>query len=204
MNRTDYVLGPYDYIEETIRFFGPHVPNVSAAARLGMASYTVFDPMWADPALCRRGLNPLACEVERTQPSVLFVMFGPNDVLHMTPDEYAANMRRVVVALLDRGVIPVLSTFSYHPGAARFAAAVEFNLALVDIAAEYEVPLINLWSAARALPNYGLDRDNLHMRHSGFYNLKFDTGHETWYGVSLRNLLSIRMLDELRRKLEMG
>lgn len=204
MRQTDYVLGPYDYLEETIRFFGPSVPSVSAAARIGLTSATVFDPMWADPALCRRGIAPLLCEIERTQPSILLIMFGANDVLAMTTEEYHANMRRIAQTLLERGVIPVLSTFSYDPGSPRFPVAVNFNLALVDVASEFRVPLINLWSAARALPNYGLDRDNIHMRRSGFYNLKFDTGHETWYGASLRNLLSIRMLDELLRKLVMG
>lgn len=203
ISRTDYALGAYDYLEETIQFFGSAVPSMSAAARLGLTSATVFDPMWADPALCRRGLNPLLCEIERTQPSIMLIMFGANDVLAMTAEDYDANMRRIVQTLLEHGVIPVLSTFSYDPDAARFPTAVNFNLALVDIAAEYQIPLINLWSAAQALPNYGLDRDNIHMRRSGFYNLKFDTGHETWYGASLRNLLSIRMLDELRRTLGM-
>jgi hypothetical protein len=204
MSRTDYVLGPYDYLEETIQFFGPSIPPISAAARLGLTSATVFDPMWSDPALCRRGVNPLMCEVERSQPSMMLVMFGANDVLAMTTEEYHENIRRIVQTLLEHGVIPILSTFSYDPDLERFPVAVNFNLALVDAATEYQVPLINLWSAARALPNYGLDRDNIHMRHSGFYNLKFDTGHEAWYGASLRNLLSIRMLDELRRKLEIG
>jgi hypothetical protein len=39
------------------------------------------------------------------------------------------------------------------------------------------------------------------MANSGFPNLKFSSGHEAWYGTSLQNLLSIRMLDEIRRTL---
>jgi hypothetical protein len=62
---------------------------------------------------------------------------------------------------------------------------------------------MNLWAAARALPEYGLDEDRVHLKHSGFERLKFDTGHETWYGVSLQNLLAIRTLDEIRRALKM-
>jgi hypothetical protein len=36
------------------------------------------------------------------------------------------------------------------------------------------------------------------MLQSGFRYLKFDTGHDAFYGTSLRNLLSLIMLDELR------
>ncbi len=65
------------------------------------------------------------------------------------------------------------------------------------------MPLINLWSAARALPNYGLDVDRIHMLTSGFDYLYYATGHEAWYGVSLQNLLALRMWYEIRLALDM-
>lgn len=71
---------------------------------------------------------------------------------------------------------------------------------VIDVATEYEVPLINLWAAARPLDNYGLETtDGMHMNRSGFTYLKYDSGHEL-YGMvlSLRNLLSLKMLDDLR------
>ncbi|MBC7814616.1 MAG: hypothetical protein H7175_25900, partial [Burkholderiales bacterium] len=77
------------------------------------------------------------------------------------------------------------------------------NRAIVEVAERYEVPLINLWAAAQALPEYGLDGDSVHMQHDGFRFIKFDTGSETFYGVPLRNLLSIYMLDQLRHTLNM-
>lgn len=198
----DYVLGPYDYLEDTIAYFD--APETSVAARIGMTSLVVFDPMWANAERCEAGETPLACEYRLSQPSVSFIMFGPNDVMRMTDEIFARQLRQIVDETLARGIIPVLSTFSYHPDADLWWQAVNFNLAVVDFAAEYQVPLINLWAASRVLPEYGLDQDRIHMLHSGFRYLKYDTGHESWYGVSLRNLLSIRMLDEIRRTLAMG
>src|SRR5690606_27120024 len=110
----------------------------------------------------------------------------------------------IVEESLAAGVIPVLSTFSNDPEAPLWWQSINFNLRLADIAAEYEVPLINLWAAARILPAYGLDQDQVHLKNSGFRYIKFTRGNEADYGVTLQNLLSIRMLDEIRRTLDMG
>lgn len=203
IRQTDAVLGPYDYLADTLRYFGPSTAESSIAARIGMTSLVLFDPMWANGDLCEPEETPLACEYRIRQPSISFIMFGPNDVLHMTDQIFEAQMRQIVEETLARGIIPVLSTFSYHPESEFWWQSVNFNLAVVDIAADHRVPLINLWAAARVLPEYGLEQDRIHLQHSGFRYLKFDTGHEAWYGNSLRNLLSIRMLDEIRQTLEL-
>lgn len=204
MSQFQRELGAYDYLEETIAYFGPSTASESAAARVGMTSLVIFDPMWSDAEICNAGETPLACEYRRKQPSISLIMFGANDVKHMTDAEFDVQIRLIVDETLGSGIIPVLSTFSYSPDADLWRQSVNFNQRLIDISNEYEVPLINLFAAAQPLPDYGLDIDQVHMKHSGFDYLKFDTGHETWYGTSLRNLLSIRMLDELRITLEMN
>lgn len=203
MNREDNELGPYDYLEDTLRFFGEDVVVTSIAARISLTTYSVFDPMLADGSQCERNETPLACEYRVRKPSVSFIMFGANDVRHIDVEDFDTQMRQIVEETLAHGVIPVLSTFSYDPNARWWSQALDFNLAVVDIADDYDVPLVNLWAAARALPDYGLDGDDVHMAHSGFRNLKYDTGHESWYGVSLRNLLALRMLEEIRSTLGM-
>lgn len=102
-------------------------------------------------------------------------MFGPNDVRSMTEDKYAGQMRQIIEDSLEHGVIPVISTFSAHPDEEFFWQSINFNLQLVSLAEEYQIPLINLWAAARILPEYGLDRDKVHLKVSGFDYLKFDT-----------------------------
>ena len=204
MSRGDHDLGPYDFLDETIRYFGPSLRNNSVASRIGMTTYVIFDPLWADKEQCNPGEAPLDCEYRLKQPAIAMIMFGPNDVRHMTDADFDVQIRQIVDQTLTRGIIPVLSTFSVSPDDELWWQSINFNLRLTEIAAEYEVPLINLWAAARILPEYGLDQDGVHMLNSGFKNLKFSTKHEVWYGTSLQNLLSIRMLDELRHTLNMG
>jgi hypothetical protein len=203
ISRGDHDLGPYDYLEDTVNFFGPSLAEGSVASRGGLTTYVVFDPLWADDDLCNANESPLDCELRRKQPSIATILFGQNDVRHMTDGEFEVQMRQLVEETLAWGVIPVLTTFSANPDEELYWQSINFNLALMDIAAEYEVPLINLWSAARPLPNYGLDIDSVHLTNSGFASLKYSTGHESWYGVSLLNLLTLRTLDEIRRTLEM-
>jgi hypothetical protein len=204
MQRDDYDLGPYDFLEDTIRYFGPSLAENSVASRIGMTTYVVFDPFWADKERCDVGESPLECEYRRKMPSVAMIFFGANDVRHMTDAEFAMQIRQIVDLTIDRGIVPVLSTFSVDPNDTLWWQSLNFNLRLSEIAAEYEIPLINLWAAARLLPDYGLDADAIHMANSGFPNLKFSSGHEAWYGTSLQNLLSIRMLDEIRLTLKLS
>ena len=204
MSRGDHELGPYDFLEDTIRFFGPSLAEPSVASRIGMTTYVVFDPLWADKERCEPGETPLACEYRLKKPAIAMIMFGPNDVRHMTDAEFAIQIRMIVEQSLDQGIIPVLSTFSVHPEDNLWWQAINFNLRLSEIAAEYEVPLINLWAAARILPDYGLEQDRVHMKNSGWDHIKFTKGNEAFYGTTLQNLLAIRMLDEIRRTLEIG
>lgn len=199
MSRSNNVLGPYDYLADTILYFGASTSVDSVAAQVGMTTYTVFDPVWADNERCRPRESPLDCEYRRKRPSVALIMFGPNDLLAMGDRQFDVQMRRIVQDTIDHGIIPVLSTFSYDPGMGLWPQAINFNRRLATIAADEQVPIINLWLAARSLPDYGLEVDHIHMKHWGFTYLKFNTGNVAFSGASLRNLLTIRTLDEIRR-----
>ncbi len=194
MSQDDYELGPYNYLQETIEFYGDSTAGNSVAARIGMSSLVVFDPFWANAELCEPNETPLVCEYRLKMPSVAFIMFGPNDVRSMDTETYTTQMRRILEETLDKGIIPVLSTFSASPNHFLWWQSVNFNLALMEIAGEYNVPIVNLWAAARPLPDYGLDNDRVHLLQSGFRYLKFTDGRETFYGATLQNLLSIRVL----------
>lgn len=204
MSSSETLLGPYDYLAETLFYYGASTETPSVAARIGLSSIAVFDPAWADPAQCNGGESPLACEYRLKRPSVAIIMFGPNDVRSIDTERYRGQLQRLVEDSLALGVIPVLVTFSAHPDEQYWLPALDFNVAMTEVAAEYEVPLINLWSAARSLPDYGLDVDRVHLLNSGFRYLKYDTGHESWYGVSLLNLLVLRTLHEIRLTLDLG
>ena len=178
MSRDDNVLRPYDYLGDAVSYFGASTAVASVAARIGMTSYTIFDPAWADKTVCHPNETPLDCEYRRKRPSIALIMFGVNDLKRMDDAKFDVQMRMIVDDSISHGVIPVLSTFSYDPGAALWLQSVLFNRRLVKIASDEQVPLINLWLAARSLPEYGLEVDGLHMKHWGFEYLKFDHGSD--------------------------
>ena len=199
MSRDDNVLRPYDYLGDAVSYFGASTSVDSVAARVGMTTYTVFDPTWADKSVCHPRETPLDCEYRRKRPSIALIMFGVNDLKRMDDVHFDQQMRKIVDDSIQHGVIPVLSTFSYDPAQPLWLQSVLFNRRLVKIAADEQVPIINLWLAARSLPYYGLEDDDIHMKHWGFGYLKFDHGSAAYSGAALRNLLSIRTLDEIRR-----
>jgi hypothetical protein len=127
-------------------------------------------------------------------------MFGPNDIRALNSERYREQMARLVEESLAAGVIPVLTTFSSSEEDADLRAqAIRFNLIIVEIAGQYQVPLINLWAAAQILPNYGIGDDGVHMTVGGG-RVNFTEGQEARYGVSLQNLLVLYTLDTLRRE----
>lgn len=202
MRLGNHVLGPYDYLDETIRFFGPSLATDSVAARKGLSSYGVFDPLNA-PRHCNANESPLVCEYRLKRPAVAFIMFGPNDIWRMDADEFNTQMRLIVDETLRRGIIPVLTTFSSDPRTRAWEESLQFNIVLLAIADEYDVPMMNLWLASRDLPGYGLEGDGIHMKNYGYNQIKFDAGLETRFGTNLQNLVAIRTLDEIRRTVMM-
>lgn len=196
-------LGVYDYLAETVSYYGASAAEPSLAASVGMATYTVFDPLWADSSRCESGETALVCEYRVKRPSIALIQFGSNDILHVGTEFFAQTYRQIVQASLDAGVIPVLFTFSWDENSDLWRQAVAFNTAILDIGAEFNVPVINLWLAARPLPAFGLDVDGIHMLHSGAQHLKFTGADESFYGATLRNLLAIRTLHEIRRMLDL-
>lgn len=193
-----YILGAYDYLEPTLLYYRDATVEESVAAQIGLTTYVVFDPFWATDERCKPNESPLHCEYRLRRPSIAFILFGPNDVRHMTDGEFEGQMRQLIDETLAEGIIPVLSTFSVHPDDALFWQAINFNLRIKKLSEEYEIPAINLWAAAQPLPEYGLDEDRIHLLPSGFNYLKYDSGLEAYNGISLQNLLVLRTLHEIR------
>ncbi|RPI97680.1 MAG: hypothetical protein EHM39_09135, partial [Chloroflexi bacterium] len=168
-----YDLGPYSELLRTIDFFSATpVAGVSnslwykgVAMTTGLTSLAVIDPAFSDPALCPAGLSLLECEYERSKPSVALINLGLYDVYWLTPEQYAYAMRQIVEISIAHGVIPVLTTFPTHPGdvamwpndaAARNHNRAAFNTTVLNLAAEYGVPVMNLWRATNPIHWHGL------------------------------------------------
>jgi hypothetical protein len=204
-----YDLGPHGELEATIAHFTSTPPregvansfvNPSVAANSGFYSPDVLDPTWANGALCWAGESPLACEYRLTRPSVAIITFGLIDMQAADPDQFRAVMRRVVQTSINRGVVPVLTTIPLSPDYPMYHSGLVHNVITLDVAQEYDVPLINVWLAARELPNNGLEQDNFHLSSNGQRWIAFGSD-EFIYGHALRNLLTLQTLDVLRRDL---
>lgn len=204
ISREQRDYGVFDTLIETVDFFRDSTVEPSIAANVGMATYTVLDPQWAPDDRCQPAESPLTCEYRHKMPVAAFILFGPNDMLHVSADYFREQLRQIVVESITNGVIPVLSTFSINDAAENANTALQFNLVVLDLAAEYHVPVINLWLAARPLPEFGLEGDGVHMQLSGFAYLKLSRGDEAWYGATLRNLLALTTLRELYVTLELA
>jgi hypothetical protein len=198
-----YALGPYRDLEPSIGYYAGWFAHVSLAGQVGYNALTVVDPLWADPKICgpQNGEGALACEYRRTRPSVVVMMFGPNDMINLTEQQFTDAVRQILDLSITDGVIPVITTFTWHEDR-DWLIALRFNAILVDLAEEYGVPLINFWRAARDLPDFGLVEGYTHLTASspgGDYAITFGNGEETYSGYALRNLLTLQMLDRLRR-----
>ncbi len=197
--------GDYDYLHATVAYFSTAPTDEesnsfvhhSATAQKGFSSAAVLDPFWATGS-CRGGKSPLACEYRTIQPSVAIIMLGGIDVSDLTTADYAANMQTIVTTSIQKGVIPVLTTFVVAPDRGSvYERSLEFNLALLDIATAEGTPLINLWAAAQTLPDDGIGPDHTHLKAQVGSYCDFD-GAQNRLGGTLRNLLTLQALDTLR------
>mgnify|MGYP005847035335 FL=1 len=195
----NYELGEYAYLQPTIDFFGES-GSLSAdylTEHSGFKYDMILDPTWSNPALCTPAESPLDCEYRLKRPSIAIIHLALNDMLFYSLDDYRTYMHRVIPTLIGYGVIPVLTTFTaaddFRPEQTPL-----YNQAIREVAAAYDIPLIDFFTAARPLPNRGTGEDGAHLSHRDDWRIAFD-GDQWVYGVTLRELLTWQMLDELKR-----
>jgi hypothetical protein len=187
-----YDLGVYTHLQSVIDHFGLTLAYDSHAAYDGLVTTAVLDALFANPLACQPGETPLRCEYRVHRPSVAIIMFGAQDLLFTGPAEFDRNLRQIVHETIQTGVLPILSTF---PGNLElWNASLRYNRIVVQIAIDYDIPLMNLWKALETLPNHGLNDDGRHL------SLPVtDAGDLTEpnleRGYPLRNLVTLQALD---------
>jgi hypothetical protein len=123
-------------------------------------------------------------------------MFGTNDLKSLTPAQFDFYLRRVLVELVNAGVVPLVSTFPNQPGLEEKSAF--YNQIAARAALDYNLPLLNLWRAFEPLPNGGIDPEQpTHMtlppsgQAASFAEADLQAGH------NLHNLLTLQALEGL-------
>lgn len=174
-------------VQSTISHFSQAFTFKGQSVNSGLNAASVMDPFWADVNYCASGLSPLTCDYDNTDPFASLIMFGANDINVLSTAGYERAMRDIIEATLDRDIIPIISTFSVRrvDGIATdaYIAGVRFNAVLVQLAAEYDIPLVNFWSATRDIPANGILEDNAHLTVAGF---------------NVRNQMTIEILQRLQ------
>jgi hypothetical protein len=172
-----YDLGDYDYLQPVIDYFDGSFARYGVSTIPSLRSWGLFDPDWADPKWCEPDEGALACEIRLHNPAIALFFIGSND--SSEAEIYTENMRRAVEYATSSGVIPVLVTKAdrYEGDGNRN------NDILRQIAAEFDVPLLDFDLIAETLPNRGLGEDNVHLASSADGNFMMPQALETGYGT---------------------
>ena len=198
----EYNLGNYSQLQGAISFFSGSFSRYSLSAFVGFNAAAMMDPIWATDPRCQAGETPLACEYRVNRPSVAIIMLGSVDVQLYTPEDFQGYLNRIVDYTISQGIVPVLTTFpneiSYYSNECE-----QFNDVIRGIAASQQIPLIDLRTPAMMLPGYGVGTDRFHLSQRGDNVINL-TGEETQYGLTLRNFLTLQMLDSLWRGIPMN
>ena len=116
----------------------------------------------------------------------------------ITHEQYYNSLRQIVETCVNWGTIPVLTTMPTKPHYQQTQQRpLEFDMIVLDIAQQYDVPVINMWRAVRDLPDYGILDDLLHFTYSGVDVMNFNGDQNTW-GYTMWNLAVLQTLDAIR------
>ena len=120
-----------------------------------------------------------------------------NPIMSIThPGAFETNMRIIIEDTMAQGIIPILGT-----KADDIEGDNSINATIARLALEYELPLWNFWQAAQPLPNQGL-ADASHLSSVSYLNFTdFSIPHSLEYGMQVRNLTALEMLNFLREQL---
>jgi hypothetical protein len=186
-----YRLGDYEYLSEVITYYTGSWGRNSKSTNRGFTSSTIFSPLWADTEECESDEGPVQCEIRIHNPSVALVMLGTND--YLKPDDFEASLRMILDYLIERGILPILSS-----KADNLEGDHKINRTIYKLALEYEIPFWNYWAAIYPLPNHGLQEDGEHLTVAPNY---FDDEYAMTRAWPLRNLTALQTLDVVWRGL---
>ena len=190
-----YELGPYEHLQEVIDQFQWSFSRYTRAAKNGATAYDMDVYHWYDDDICWPYESALSCEYRLFTPSIAFIGFGTNDAL-LGIDLYEEHLRSLVEKTLSRKIVPILFT-----KADDLEGDGSFNAVTAGIAAEYNVPLWNLWKAMSQLPNNGLRPGDVHPTSNDISLCNFAGTDPENYGWTVRNLSALKALDRVWRLL---
>ena len=149
-----YIADPAQYaslppgLQQTVDYFRDSLDRASPTSKGGTTSGALLWAQWHGNKFgCTAAETPVDCELRIHNPSFVLIMVGTH--WEWTRNEY--YMRKILDELLERGIVPILSTKADNREGDH-----SLNLQTAQLAAEYDIPLWNFWPVTDDLPNRGL------------------------------------------------
>jgi len=194
----NYKLGEqYAYLQPTIDHFKGSWWRESLAVKGGMNVAAVQNVMWANPAQCKTGENPLQCELRVYNPSIVIISMEESWAGDLS--NYDFYMRKIVDYVLSQDIVPILATRAETPTQER-----QINAIVAKIAADYHIPLWNFWASTASFENNGISSDGFHLTgkdESPEVRSFFDNPANLRFGWTQRNLTALQAIDVVYRGL---
>jgi hypothetical protein len=174
------------YLWDAINYFNTSIKRWSVTARGGFTAASILNALQADPEQCKPGETPLTCEFRLNNPAYVFITLetwlDPDTI-----DRYEVYLRQILDTVIEKGAVPILLTKA-DVSELRGERHV-INPVIVNLAYQYQVPVVNFWRAAQYLDNYGIDpyREGFHLSQAGY---------------DLKNTLALRALHAVWTSLE--
>lgn len=190
---SDYDLGEYASLQPAVDYFHDSFKRPSFAAKAGLNTAGVLSTLWTDE-VCLSGESLLACQYRLDNPAFAIIALGTNDPYYVRrdPGVFERNMRIIIEETIARGIIPILAT-----KADNLEGDNAINATVARLALEYEVPLWNFWLAVQDLPDKGLLETEHLTTISYLHYTDFSMPHSLEYGMQVRNLTALQVLNFL-------
>ena len=199
---TPYVdLGERQELAETIAYF--HTGRRSSFNRQSEAagvSWNLRYVLGGRPANFRNELNA-------THGRWALVLFGSNDAQNQNERVYLKRLVYLVEQMEQMGVVPILGSALPRRNKTRNRWIDRFNLITAAVAEHWALPYIDYNAALAELPRQGLARDGVHpnvLPPGGLRSACLFTDEGLRYGNNVRNLMTLEMLDALRRESDLN
>ncbi len=193
-----YRLGEHSNLQATIDYFDGSFGRTSLAAKQGLSTAGVLASLWSDWRQCENNETPLDCEFRLHHPSFALISLGTNEAYDVKLDKapFEGRLRRIIEHSIDQGVVPILSTKADNDEGDNY-----INYVTAKLAVEYELPLWNFWRAVQSLPHQGMrNADHLTFAPTNSFT-DFSKPEYLEYGMQVRNLTALQMMDLMRREI---
>ena len=141
-------------MSETVQWFSESMLADNITAVNGYGINTVLDPAFGLSAghnQCLPNETPLDCELRTRRLIIVLVGMGTNWIPHGEVS-FEKHLRETVDKILATGALPILAT-----KADNVEGDWKLDLAIAQVAYDYDLPLVNVWRSVQELPNHGLE-----------------------------------------------